>query len=334
MPRVAVVIPNWNGKPWLGPCLEALRQQDYRDFTTIVVDNGSADGSVAYLQGTFPEVVVCPLPSNLGFAAGMNAGIRLAGQAEYVAALNNDTVADPAWLSSLVAALDPAPRAGSAASLMLAMHDPQIVDTAGDGYGWTGLPFKLGSGRSRSVVPTAPFAVFGASAGACLYRATMLAEVGLFDETYFAYMEDVDLSLRAQMAGWTCLSVPGSTVRHAGAASSGGGPSAFSVRLSTRNLVVTILKNAPGPLLAVMLACAGVLQLGAIVATVVTGRPVWLARTRRAWVRGVAEAVRAAPAALAGRRQTRALRRMGALSFVRLLAAASAQRARFGKGQA
>lgn len=334
MTKVAVVIPNWNGLKWLAPCLQSLRQQSYRDFKTIVVDNGSTDGSVAFLRDQFPDVILCPLPQNLGFAAGMNVGLRMSLDTDYVAALNNDTVADPDWLAALIAVLEAHPKAGAAASLMLSMDDPQIVDTAGDGYGWTGLAFKLGSGQPCSDVPNAPYAVFGASAGACLYRTEMLQEIGLFDESYFAYMEDVDLAMRAQLAGWACMAVPGSTVRHAGAASSGGGPSAFSVRLTTRNLFVTILKNVPLPVLPLMLLAAVSVQCAAIVATLLTGKPGWLAKTRPAWRQGLVAAIRALPAALASRRQTRSLRRIGTLDFVRLMRRTAAQKARFARGQA
>lgn len=332
MTRVAVIIPNWNGLRWLGPCLEALRAQDFADFRTIVVDNGSQDGSVLFLRTEFPEVDICPLPQNVGFAAGMNAGIAQAQGVEYVAALNNDTVAERGWLSALVAALDAAPQAGSAASLMVSLRDPQIVDTAGDGLGWTGLAFKLASGGNRSLLPDGPYPVFGASAGACLYRSRMLDEIGCFDASYFAYMEDVDLALRAQLAGWGCVAVPASVVRHAGAASSGGGPSAFSVRLSARNSLITILKNAPTPLLPLMLACALGAQGGAVLASLFTGRPAWLAQHRRAWAAGLAEACRATSVAWADRRRTRHLRRMSPAAFVRLLRSATAQRRQFAKG--
>jgi GT2 family glycosyltransferase len=326
MTRVAVVIPNWNGLRWLGPCLQALDTQSFRDFRTIVVDNGSQDGSPDWLRDRHPEVQLVALPQNLGFAAGMNAGIAAAGGVDYVAALNNDTEADPGWLGALVAALDDTPKAGAAASLMLSLQNPQIVDTAGDGYGWTGLSFKLASGRDRRQVPDVPYPVLGASAGACLYRRRMLDEIGAFDPDYFAYMEDVDLALRAQLAGWTCLAVPASTVRHAGAASSGGGPSAFSLRLTTRNMLVTIVKNAPALMVPVMLGGTFALQIGAVGQSFLTGRPGWLAQNRRAWVAGVGAALRAFPAALAHRWRTRGQRRMTTAGFIRMLAASARQR--------
>lgn len=334
MTKVAVVIPNWNGKHWLGPCLDALRNQTFGPFKVIVVDNGSTDRSTAFMAERYPEVQVCAEPQNLGFAGGMNVGIRAAGDAVYVAALNNDTVADPGWLGNMVAALDADPRAGSVAALMLSLQDPRVIDTMGDGYGWTGLAFKLGSGGSVSGVPRDPFEVFGASAGACLYRKHMLDEVGLFDESYFAYMEDVDLALRARLAGWSCIAVPAARVLHAGAASSGGGPSDFSVRLTTRNLLLTVVKNVPAPLLPVMLVSALGGQAALVAASFLTRRPAWLIARRRAWARGLVAACKDVPGAIASRIQTKPLRRLGTLEFARLIAASRRQRSRFARDEA
>ena len=125
---------------------------------------------------------------------------------------------------------------------------PSRIDTIGDGYRWDGRPYKIGSGGPASHIPETPFPVFGACAGAGLYRRRMLDEIGLFDERYFAYMEDVDLAIRARLAGWTCICVPKAVVLHAGAGSSGGFASDFSVRLTTKNVYATILKTIPAPL--------------------------------------------------------------------------------------
>ena len=97
MERVAVVIPNWNGARFLPDCLESLRGQTFRDFVTYVVDNGSRDGSLELLRQRYPEVQVLGFPENRGFSAAINAGVA-ASRGEYVAALNNDTEVDPAWL--------------------------------------------------------------------------------------------------------------------------------------------------------------------------------------------------------------------------------------------
>ncbi len=329
--QVAVVIPTWNGAQWLSPCLTALRRQTVRPSRVIVVDNGSTDGSRALLAAEFPEVDVVALPRNLGFAAAMNVGIRAAGAGVHIAALNNDTEVAPDWLAALLAVLEDT-GAGSVASLMLSRADPGRVDTAGDGYALTGLSFKLGAGGPVSAVPAMPYPVFGACAGACLYRAEMLADVGHFDESYFAYMEDVDLALRARLAGWTCIAAPGARVLHAGAGSSGGRVSAFSVRLTTRNLLTTIIKNAPPALVPVMLAASLAAQGAAVIAALVAGRPGWLRAHLGAWAAGVRDAALSVPRALGQRRAQRSTTTLTTVDFLHLLRAARRQRRDFAKG--
>ncbi len=147
-------------------------------------------------------------------------------------------------------------------------------------------------------LPSEPFEVLSPSAGACLYRAAMLAEVGGFCERYFAYIEDVDLGLRAQLAGWSCVAVPQARVLHAGAASSGGKASAFALHLTSRNMLWTAARCAPLPLMVPML----VASLGLQTAVAVTGRPRSLAPFRRSLLRGMADGLRGLPAMLASRR--------------------------------
>src|SRR5262245_16977218 len=142
-PRVSVVIPNWNGQQFLRVCLEALRRQSYRSYEVVLVDNASTDDSVAYVQTVYPEVRIECLAHNLGFAGGVNAGMR-AAQGEYIALLNNDTEADPGWLEALVAALDAEPEIGFAASKMIAYHDRGLLDGCGDALSWHMLAYKIG----------------------------------------------------------------------------------------------------------------------------------------------------------------------------------------------
>ncbi len=329
---MSIVIPNWNGKHWLGPCLDALGEQVFRDFEVVIVDNGSTDGSVEFLQSYCDHAAfslrLLALPENVGFAAGMNAGIRTT-QAEFVAALNNDTVPSAGWLGALVDALDNAAEAGSAASAMLALSPPHRIDTIGDGYRWDGRAFKIGEGSSQDILPEAPFEVFGACAGAALYRRRMLDEIGLYDERYFAYMEDVDLAIRARISGWGCVSVPAAVVLHAGAGSSGGGVSRFSVRLTTKNICATIIKSVPGPLMPFMLAGAVGTLVGGLVSGLVIGRPVWVRQHARALVEGFAMAVREFPSIARTRGPTQATRRISTADFARLMRASRALQKRF-----
>ena len=335
MPRVSVVIPNWNGGHWLDPCLDALETQTFRDFEVVVVDNGSTDDSLDRLRrrrdaGALALRLV-ELSENVGFAAGINAGIATC-TVEYIAALNNDTEPCAGWLSALVAALDAHPAAGSAASAMLCLAEPDRIDTIGDGYRWDGRAYKIGTGSPASRIPAEPFQVFGACAGAALYRRRMLDEIGLFDERYFAYMEDVDLALRARLAGWTCLCVPKAVVLHAGSGSSGGGMSDFSVRLTTKNIYATILKSVPAPLTPVVLLASVATLAGGMLTAAIFDRPRWMRPRIGAVVSGMRAAVREAPAMLATRARTQATRRLSTLAFIRLLMESAALRRRFAKG--
>jgi len=249
MPRATVVIPNWNGLAHLPECIGALRAQTFADFEVVVVDNGSADGSVPWLRDNAPEVRVVERPDNGGFAAAVNAGIRAAAPGtEYVALLNNDTAVDPRWLEELVSALD---RTGydTAASLMVFYDAPEIVNAAGDDY-WVG-GFV---GRNRGLrQPVKEFQevvrVLGACAGAALYRARLFDEIGLFDEDFFLIHEDTDFNLRALIAGKRCLYVPSAVVRHKHSATISAQPAWPMLRYEVRNRAIVLAKDVPASIL-------------------------------------------------------------------------------------
>ncbi|MGQ9904031.1 MAG: glycosyltransferase family 2 protein [Anaerolineae bacterium] len=245
MALVDVVIPNWNGLRHLPNCLEALRAQNFSDFSIRVVDNGSADGSVEWIRSRYPQVHLIANDANRGFAAANNQAIR-AGQSPYVATLNNDTIADPGWLAELVRALDEDPRRGMAASLMVFSERPTMINSAGIAVDRLGIAWDRRGGQPVTESESAPTPVFGACAGAALYRRAMLDEIGLFDEDFFAYLEDVDLAWRAQWAGWDAVYVPTARVLHCHSATAGEG-SPFKRRLLGRNKVWLILKNYPLP---------------------------------------------------------------------------------------
>ncbi len=334
MPRVSVIIPNWNGAHWLDPCLDALERQTFRDFEVVVVDNGSTDASVELLERRRGagglDLRIVELSENIGFAAGINAGISTC-TAEYIAALNNDTVPCADWLQSLVEALDEHAAAGSAASAMLNLSEPDRIDTIGDGYRWDGRSYKIGNGGLASRIPEKPFAVFGACAGAALYRRRMLDEIGLFDERYFAYMEDVDLAIRARLAGWGCVCVPKAVVLHAGAGTSGGFASDFSVRLTTKNVYATILKTLPAPLTPFVLLASLATFSGGIIGALLFDRPRWMRPRMRAVISGMGAAAREAPSMLATRGRTQAHRKLSTVAFIRLIGESAALRRRFAK---
>ena len=246
-PRIAIVIPNWNTREFLGGCLASLRRQTFGDFETILVDSASTDGSVEFVNENFPETRTIALPENRGFSGAVNAGIE-ASDAELVVLLNNDTEQDPGWLAALVRAADTHPEAGLFASKLVNFGDRRLLDGAGDALRKSGLPYRLGHGeRDRGQFGSEGF-VFGACAAAALYRRGVFEEVGLFDEDFFAYCEDGDLSFRAQLAGHRCLYVPDSVVYHVGSVSTGGKRSATATRLGTRNGLLLLVKNLPGSL--------------------------------------------------------------------------------------
>ncbi len=212
------MIPNWNGRQWLPGCLQALARQDAPASEVIVVDNGSDDGSVALLLASFPEVRVIELGRNTGFAHAANCGIR-AVTGQYVALLNTDVVVAEDWLARMAACLDGDATAASVACKMLDLRDPARVYDAGDVLRRDGACEQRGRFGPDDGRWDQPGEVFGACAGAALYRRQAVLDVGGFDESYFAYLEDVDLALRLRLAGWRCRYEP-VVALHAGEGSS------------------------------------------------------------------------------------------------------------------
>lgn len=245
-PKVSVVIPNWNTQRWLAGCLEGLRAQSYRDFEIILVDNGSADTSLAFVEQGYPEVKIIALPENRGFAPAVNIGIRH-GCSEYVALLNVDTVPQPDWLANLVQTMERSPSdVGGLASKMLSLNDPCLMDDAGDLLSWYGSARKRGTGQPAQDYLEVE-EVFSVCAGAALYRRSFFEEVGEFDESFTSYLEDIDLGLRGRLLGYRYLYVPTAEIWH----QSHGASLARSryVYLTTRNRLALLLKNIPAALL-------------------------------------------------------------------------------------
>ena len=243
---INVIIVNWNGKKFLPECLESLRQQAYRRFSIILVDNGSNDGSIDFVIRNYPEVKTIALPKNVGFSVANNIAIKTV-LTEYVALLNNDAVAHPLWLQSLMGALESCPEAGFAASKMLYYDNPEIIDRAGDSYTRAGAGLLRGRAEPASSYNKQEW-IFGACAAAALYRTRMLRDIGLFDEDFFLLYEDVDLSFRAQLRGYKCLYVPEAIVHHK-ASSSIIYDSPTSVYYGHRNLEWVYIKNMPAGLI-------------------------------------------------------------------------------------
>ena len=243
--RVVLVVANWNGRQCLGPCLRSVFAQEFRDFAVILVDNGSTDGSVDLVRERFPQVGIIENSENRGFAVANNQAIR-ASASELVATLNNDTEVEPGWLAALVRAMATDARVGMCASKMLLAGQRGVIDSAGIAVDRAGIAWDVGGGTVDRPDDVSQAEVFGPCAGAALYRRAMLDEIGLFDEDYFAYLEDVDLAWRAQWAGWKSVYAPEAVVYHAHSATAKEG-SEFKKRHLARNKVWTVCKNYPFP---------------------------------------------------------------------------------------
>jgi GT2 family glycosyltransferase len=271
--RIAVIIVNWNGRHHLEGCLDALSAQTFTDFGVIVVDNGSTDGSVEWVETHYSQVRLIRNAKNVGFAAANNQAIR-ATESEFVVTLNNDTQVAPGWLAALVEAVETDPAVGMVASKMLFADGPDTINSAGIALDPVGIAWDRFGGKADDADEKTLVEVFGPCAGAALYRRAMLEQIGLFDEDFFAYLEDVDLAWRARWAGWRCLYAPAACVYHVHSATGVEG-SPFKSRLLGRNKVWLLVKNY-GPTRR-LLACLPLIvlyDLGAVVYALIARRDV------------------------------------------------------------
>ncbi len=294
-PAVAVVIVNWNGLMFLPACLLALSRQTHPNVEIVVVDNASTDGSVAYLEQHHPHIQIIRNARNVGFAAACNQGIQ-ATSAGLIALLNNDAVAHPQWLAAMVAMMvDPA--VGMCACRMLSMHDADVIDSTGIAVDRLGYAWGIGGGlQDRPENYPAPYQLLGPSGGAGLYRRRMLDDIGLFDEDFFAYLEDVDLAWRAQWAGWQCRFAADAIVFHVHSATTAQIPHLKS-RLLARNRIWMIAKNYPARFLLAYLPLLILSEAGALMHLARRGR-------LRSSLRGRLEAIQRIPTMLSKRSQT------------------------------
>ena len=318
-----MIVVNWNRKELLRACLCSLRRQSDVTFETIVVDNGSADGSPEMAEQEF-GVRVIRNPENRGFCAANNQGIA-AASGEFVALLNNDAEAQPGWLAALQRACSQAPDVGMAASKVLVWEDPRRIDKAGH------LIFPDGQNRGRGTGELdrgqydAEEEVLWPDGCACLYRKQMLERIGGFDEDFFAYGDDAELGLRARIAGWRCIYTPQAVVWHH-RGSTLGKDSARRLELIERNRLLLALKLFPWSLLwlnpfyfAARLA-AGMAKAGrgaGDTAHFPGMRGKWA--MARALVRGDLQALCMAPRMLRKRAEVRRIRRLRPAEVRRLI---------------
>jgi GT2 family glycosyltransferase len=245
-PLLSVLILNYNGEPFLRPCLDSLRAQTLPGVEVIVVDNASPDGSAEIVAREYPEVKLLRLAENLQFCGGNNAGLPLA-TGKYVAFLNNDTRVVPEWAAEIARAFQENPEVGAVACRMVLADQPEVLDNAGTEWLSVLIGHKIGW-----LQPAADYAqerlLFGFCGGGCALRREVLAQVGSFDEDFQSHYEDVDLSFRVLLAGWKCRYVPGATVFHHLSATYGSA-SPLVVHRTTRNAEWVVLKNVPWQIL-------------------------------------------------------------------------------------
>lgn len=239
--KVTIIIPNYNGLAFMEPCMEALKHQNFKGFSVLVVDNGSTDGSREWLEKH--EIPAVFLEKNTGFSGAVNAGIRQA-KTPYVILLNNDTQADPDYVGELVKAIERRPKVFSVSSRMLQLNRPDLIDDAGDMYSVLGWAYQRGVGQP-SARYNKPCRVFAACAGAAIYRRQVFEEIGYFDETHFAYLEDIDVGYRARIRGYDNIYWPAAKILHVGSGTSGSKYNSFKVRLAARNNIYLNYKNMP-----------------------------------------------------------------------------------------
>jgi GT2 family glycosyltransferase len=242
---IDIIIPNYNGAALLPTCLEALRRQTRQDFQITVVDDASSDDSIALLRADYPEVKLIQLPVNCGLAKTVNCGLS-ATAGEFVVLLNNDTEVDPHWLAELVGALEQQPDYAFAASKLRLYDRRDVLHSAGDGYRYDGIPFNRGVWEVDRGQYDASVDVFGPCAGAAAYRRSTLEALAIdgavFDEDLFMYCEDVDLNIRAKLAGYRTIFVPRAIVYHKLSATGGG---ALASYYCGRNFILVWSKNMP-----------------------------------------------------------------------------------------
>lgn len=255
---LCVIIPSWNGWHLLQDCLNALDRQTVRPAQIIVVDNGSQDETVEQVGSRWPQVRMIVLRQNEGFAGGCNRGIEAADAGLDVVLLNNDACPRPGWLEQLERAAGDLPDSVGVLSAKMIGSDG-LIDSTGDFLTSWGMAFQRGHGERDNGQYDRRTQIFSGCGGASLYRRAMLEDVGVFDEAFFAYYEDVDLCFRARLAGWDVRLVPAAVVVHEAGATSGR-MHGFRRYHATRNLWFLVLKNVPSRLLPAMLVRVALLQ--------------------------------------------------------------------------
>ncbi len=308
-PLASVVVPSLNGAHLLPECLDSLAAQTYPHLEVIVADGASTDDTRTLLA-RYPSVRLLRLPRNRGFSGNVNAGLR-AARGEVLCLLNNDAHADRDWVAACVDALESQPGLGAVASKVL-FSDRRTLNSAGDVLVRDGSARQRGAGQADGPAWSTPGPVFGAMGGAAAYRRAMLADVGLFDEVFFMYLEDVDLAFRAQLRGWSCWYQPTARAYHRGSATGGGPLASF---YNGRNLIRLLAKDLPMGLLRSMLPGIIRYQLARSRAAI----RAWRGAAARATLRGQLAGLAELPMHLAARPAVQQRRRLDDAAVYALL---------------
>lgn len=311
--RASLIIVVWNSKYHIPKIFSALECQTVQDFEIILVDNGSTDSSLDRIEASWTNyyLSIKHLSSNLGFAVANNIGAQLA-RGEWIVLLNADAYPEPDWLEHLLKAAEQNPQYNFFSSRQIQYNDPHLLDGAGDEYHVSGLAWRRFYNHVEKEYGLEQEEVFGACAAAAMYRRADFLNVGGFDEDYFSYFEDVDLSFRLRLAGGRCLYVPNAVVHHVGSASTGK-LSDFVVYYGHRNLVWTFFKDMPGILFWVYLPIHVLMNLFFFFSFVFKGKGAAILRSK--W-----DAFRMLPRILKKRKEIQTSRRISykdILAFMR-----------------
>ena len=239
--EVSVIIPNWNGLRFVGMCLDSLKQSTFESYEVIVVDNGSIDGSRELIEDAYPWVRLLKLPENLGFATACNRGIQ-ASKGQYICLLNNDIEVEPDWIAKLYEGMERHPECGMGTTKMMFLDQRDTFYNTGDLF----HAWSSGGGRGQGEKDVGQYdteePVFGACAGAGIYRRELFDSIGIFDEDFFIFAEDVDLNMRGQLQGFQAVYLPEAKVYHIGTATVGLYSDRY-IYLCKRNDVFVLIKN-------------------------------------------------------------------------------------------
>lgn len=285
-PLVTVIVVNYNGGEMIDQCLTTLKRQSFKNFVTIVVDNHSTDDSVTSIRRNHPEVVILQLDRNLGFAGGVNHALNNRALGPWVALLNPDAFPNVDWLENLISSAQKHPEYAAFGSRMFSDIGHKKLDGVGDVYHVSGLPWRKGHGTNNSCQYDRESEIFAPCAAAALYSVTALQTVGLMDEDFFLYVEDIDLGFRLRLAGYRALYVPNAEILHLGSAIVGK-HSDFQIYHGHRNLVWVYIKNMPGVLFWILLPLHITLNIATLIWFGLRGHGDVILRAKRDAIMGI-----------------------------------------------